>query len=157
MAFHQAYGKVVHRTTPLHGYSAIHLVERFTGGRWELAAGLPRDAEEITEDAAREILGDAAGEPSRFALAPEAGTTGGLSAWPDRLDSMIDATVEWLRATAVGSDTELAWARYQSWDHDFELDTQEALRDTASLLSRMVEQRARLAARAEMRRARDVD
>ncbi len=75
----------------------------------------------------------------------------GLNARSAQLDSMIDTTVEWLRRTAVGTDTELVWARYQSSDYDYELDTREALRDAASLLSQMVKQRTMLAARAEMR------
>ncbi|AUI62605.1 hypothetical protein [Amycolatopsis sp. BJA-103] len=157
MAFHLAHGTVVHRTTTLHGYSAIIMVERFTGGRWQLAAGLPRDAEELTDDAVREMLGEAADEPSPFALPPEDGVASGLNARSAQLDSMIDTTVEWLRRTAVGTDTELAWARYQSSDYDYELDTREALRDAASLLSQMVEQRTMLAARAEMRRRKRED
>ncbi|WP_037307519.1 hypothetical protein [Amycolatopsis orientalis] len=152
MAFHLAHGSVVHRATTLHGYSAIVMVERYVGGRWELAAELPHDAEEITDDVAREKLGEAADEPSRFAVPPETDVPGGLKARLDQLDSMIDATVAWLRAGAAGSDTELAWARYQSSDYDYELDTREALRDAAGLLSQMVKHRATLAARAEMRR-----
>ncbi|MBB5854018.1 hypothetical protein ACFQ05_11975 [Amycolatopsis umgeniensis] len=157
MAFHLAHGTVVYRTTTLHGYSAITMVERFTGARWDLAAEVPRDAEELTDDAVREMLGEAADEPSRFALAPETGAAGGLNARLAQLDSMIDTTVMWLRSTAVGTDAELAWARYQSSDYDYELDTREALRDTAALVSQMVKQRTLLAARAEMRRRKSED
>jgi hypothetical protein len=152
MAFHLAHGTVVYRTTTLHGYSAIVMVERYTRGRWELSAELPRDAEEITDATAREKLGEAVDEPSEFAKAPDEGDPGGLHARLAQLDSMIDTTVTWLRTSAVGTDTELAWARYQSSDYDYELDTQEALRDAASLVSQMVRHRDTLAARAEMRR-----
>ncbi|MEV6911126.1 hypothetical protein [Amycolatopsis sp. NPDC051071] len=157
MAFHLAYGTVVHRTTTLHGYSAIVLVERFVDGRWELAAELPREAEEITREIARERLGEAVDEPSRFAEAPDESGPGGLHTRLTQLDSMIGTTVAWLRTTAVGTDTELAWARYQSSDYDYELDTREALRDAASLVSQLVKHRNALAARTETRRRKSAD
>ncbi|ALG10001.1 hypothetical protein [Kibdelosporangium phytohabitans] len=156
MAFHLAHGTVVYRTTPLHGYSAIEMVERFGKDHWELTAALPRDTEEITAESARETVGAAADEPSRFAVPPEDAAPGGLYARVEQLDSMIEATMAWLRVSAVGTDTELEWASYQSADYDYELDMREALRDAASLLSQMVRHRNTLAIRNEIRdRKRD--
>ncbi|OXM51068.1 hypothetical protein [Amycolatopsis alba] len=152
MTFHLAHGSVVYRTTALHGYSAIHLVERRLQAGWALVPELPHGAEEIAGETARELLGEAVDEPSRFAVAPEERVAGGLDTRLDQLNSMIDTTVAWLRTSAVGTDTELQWARYQSSDYDYELDLREALSDAASLLSRMVKHRDTLAVRNEMRR-----
>nr|WP_042187560.1 hypothetical protein [Kibdelosporangium sp. MJ126-NF4]CEL18188.1 hypothetical protein [Kibdelosporangium sp. MJ126-NF4]CTQ90582.1 hypothetical protein [Kibdelosporangium sp. MJ126-NF4] len=158
MAFHLAYGSVVHRTTTLHGYSEIVMVERFVKDRWELTAELPRDAKEITAESAREMVGAAADEPSRFAVPPpEEGAAGGLNARLVQLDSMIEATVAWLRTSAVGTDIELEWASYQSADYDYELDMRQALSDAASLVSQMVKHRTTLAVRNEMRRRKRAD
>ncbi|ONI89598.1 hypothetical protein ALI144C_04450 [Actinosynnema sp. ALI-1.44] len=152
MAFHLAHGTAVYRTTPLHGYSAIVMVERFVGDRWELTAALPRDAEEIAAESAREMVGAAADEPSRFAAPPpDRSVAGGLDARLEQLDAMIEATVAWLRTSAVGTDGELEWAAYQSADYDYELDTRTALSDAAWLVSQMVKQRSTLAIRNEMR------
>lgn len=148
---------IVYRTTPPHGCTAIHLAERAVGGRWELAGSVPRDATEISADDARERLGELADERSVFATEPENTAGGGLSGRTAQLDSMIETTVAWLRCAAAGSDDELSWASYQSWDHDYELDNRVAITQAAELLSLMVEHRRNLVARAELRRRRSVD
>ncbi|WP_086824270.1 hypothetical protein [Allokutzneria sp. NRRL B-24872] len=136
MSFHLCENGIVHRTTTLHGYSAITMVESWVDGRWVLARRVPRGCTEISEDVARERVGD---EPSRFAEPLEGG--GGLNARVKQLDEMIEATVAWLRASAVGSDAELAWASPGSWDREYEMDSQEAMRGAAELIDRMLTQR----------------
>jgi hypothetical protein len=150
MGFHLAHG-VVYRTTALHGCGEVALTERAVGGRWELAAR-PRDAESITDDAARELLdADLADEPSVFGSAPADGSGGGLRERLTQLDSMIDTTVAWLRAAAVGRDTELRWASYQSTDYDYELDVRVAMTDAAGLLTQLLRHRSDLRARGQLR------
>jgi len=148
---------IVYRTTPPHGCTAIHLAERAVGGKWELAGTVPREATEISADDARSRLGALADEESVFATEPADTSAGGLSTRTEQLDSMIETTVAWLRGAAAGSDAELSWARYQSWDYDYELDNRVAITQAADLLSRMVEHRGDLAARTELRARKNVD
>lgn len=156
MAFHLAHG-VVYRTTALHGCGEVVLTERAVRGRWELAAH-PRDAEAITADAAGELLGtELADAPSVFGERPADGSGGDLHARLAQLDSMIDTTVAWLRASAVGRDAELAWARYQTSDYDYELDVRVAMTDAVELLNRMLRHRTNLRARGEMRAEKEAE
>jgi hypothetical protein len=146
---------VVYRTTTLYGYSGVGLTERAVDGAWELAAGVPRDAALITADEARERLGAAlADEPSRFGQPPPAGEPGGgIHVRTAQLDAMIAQTLAWVRAAAVGIDNELDWVSQGSWDHDYEMDKSAAVDDAVRLLHEMVDQRARIVARTEMRRS----
>ncbi|GAA3991057.1 hypothetical protein GCM10022247_07340 [Allokutzneria multivorans] len=137
MSFHLCENGIVHRRTTLHGYSAIVMVESWVDGRWVLVRGVPRGSTEIAEDAARERVGG--DEPSRFSEPLEGG--GGLDARVKQLNEMIEATVTWLRASAVGSDAEFAWASPGSWDREYEMDAQEAMRGAAELIDRMLTQR----------------
>jgi hypothetical protein len=150
MVFHLAHG-VVYRTTALYGCGDVVLTERAHDGRWELAAR-PRDAEKITADAARELLGaELADEPSVYAERPADDSGGDIHARLVQLDSMIDTTVAWLRATAIGRDIEKEWADYQSSDYDYELDVRVAMTDAAELLVRMLRHRADIRRRGQMR------
>jgi hypothetical protein len=156
MTFKLAHG-VVYRLTPPYGCTVVSIAERAVGGRWELAGSVPREATDLPAADARTRLGALADEESVFATEPETTSAGGLSGRVEQLDTMIDMTVTWLRAAAVGSDQELSWASYQSWDHDYEIDNRVAITHAAELLARMVEHRRDLLSRAALRDSRDVD